>query len=39
MDMGCRHHAPTAGQTLLRHLDLVEQIGMTIQHFEQLDQR
>ncbi len=24
---------------MLRHLDLIEQVGVTIQHFEQLDQR
>ena len=27
-----------AAHSLLRHLDLIEQIGVVIQHFEQLDQ-
>jgi hypothetical protein len=27
-----------SAKALLRHLDLIEQIGVTVQHFEQLDQ-
>jgi len=36
--LGGFRQAPVATHAMLRHLDLIEQIGVTIQHFEQLDQ-
>lgn len=38
-DLRERRRAPAAAHPLLRHLYLIEQIGVTVQHFERLDHR
>jgi len=37
-DLGGFHVVPAAVRALLRHLDFIEQIGVTVEHLEQLDQ-
>jgi hypothetical protein len=36
-ELGGLRRVPAA-HAMLRHTDLIEQIGVTVQHFEQLDQ-